>query len=180
MNVSTTSLLALTVAVTFATPLAAGDVSPAPSGVQNPKELTAPVKLVAVDVILDGGSSVCGKLRGSNGKEFWFFLGWGPNVFGKQPLEGLHVGYISGHIPESSRAKFEGWTERDFWLLMEQTIRDAFWWDAESGRLVAKDPNVFDSPSQARSFGPNAAKRLLRRAELTLKRKHSYMEPRKT
>jgi hypothetical protein len=85
---------------------------------------------------------------------------------------------MGGHIPESSRAKFEGWTEKDFWLLLEQSIRDAFWWEAQSGRLVAKDPNAFDSPSQARSFGRTAARRLLRRAESELKRKHSYMEPR--
>jgi hypothetical protein len=159
----------------------AEDAPAAPSGVQNPKELGEPVKLVAADIIMDGSMSVCGKLRGSQGKEFWFFLDQGPYAFGESASkQGLYVGYMSGHIPASARAKFDGWTEHDFWLLLERAIRDAFRWDSESGRLVAKDPEQFDSPSQAKSFGPNAAKRLLRRAESVLKRAHSYMEPRKT
>jgi hypothetical protein len=165
----------------FAMRLAAADAPVAPSGVENPKELSKPVRLVAADIIMDGSMSVCGKLRGSHGKEFWFFLRQGPYAFKESASrDDLYVGYMSGHIPESARAKFDGWTEQDFWLLLEQAIRDAFPWDPESGRLVAKDPGEFDSPSQAKSFGGRAAKRLLRRAESFLGRKHSYMEPPKT
>lgn len=150
-----------------------------PHGVSNPKELTDPVKLVAADIMMDGSMSVCGKLRGANGKEFWFLRRMGPFAFDPPPEEGLYVGYMTGHIPESARAKFDGWIETDFWLLIEHAVKDAFRWDPESGRLVAKDPQTFDRSSQAQSFGPSAAKRLLRRAESALKREHSYMEPAK-
>jgi hypothetical protein len=177
VRTSLTVSLALAAAITIVRHLGAEDTPAAPSGVQNPKALSEPVKLVAADIMVDGSMSVCGKLRDSQGKEFWFLLRQGPYAFGENASrDGLYVGYMTGHIPESARTKFDGWAEQDFWLLLERTIRDAFRWDPESGRLIAKDPNQFDRPSQAESFGASAAKRLLRRAESLLKREHSYME----
>ena len=152
-----------------------------PHGVPNPKDLAEPVKLVAADIIMDGSMSVCGKFRDSRGKEFWFFLDRGPYAFGEsESRSGVYVGYVSGHIPAAARAKFEGWTEADFCLLLERTIRAEFAWDSGAGRLVPTDLNAFDSRSQMESFGRTASKRLLRYAESVLKRKPSYMEPPKT
>lgn len=168
-------------ATSTASALLAAEPPVAPSGVKNPKELTEPVKLVAADVIMDGSRSVNGKLRGSQGKEFWFFLRQGPYSFGESASRsGLYVGYVSGHIPESARARFDGWTETDFCLLLERAIRAEFRWDPESGRLIPIDLTAFDSRSQMESFGRTAAKRLLRYAESILKREHSYMEPPKS
>lgn len=149
-----------------------------PHGVANPKELTEPVKLVAADIIMDGSMSVCGKLRDSQGKEFWFFLDQGPYAFGESlSKQGLYVGFLSGPIPDSARATFDGWTEIDFCLLLERAIRSEFRWDREIGRLVPTDLNAFDSRSAMESFGRTAARRLLRYAESILRREHSYMDP---
>jgi hypothetical protein len=147
-----------------------------PHGVSNPKELTEPVKLVAADIIMDGSESVCGKLRGDNGKEFWFFLRHGPFAFEPYPEEGLYVGYMSGHIPETARARFDGWTEPEFYSLLERVIKDEFTWDRQSHRLVPKDPNIFDDTLQMKTFGRTAAKKLLRYAEAKLHRDHSFMD----
>ena len=152
----------------------------APHGVGNPKELTEPVKLVAADIIMNGSESVCGKLRGANGKEFWFYLERGPWAFEPHREEGLYVGYMSGHITETARARFDGWTEADFCLLLERAIRSEFRWDLETRRLVPTDTSAFDSRSQMESSGRSAAKKLLRHAETLLKRKESYMSPSKT
>ena len=152
----------------------------APRGVENPKELTEPVKLVAADVTMNGSESVCGKLRGANGKEFWFYLERGPWAFEPHREEGLYVGYMSGRIPETARARFDGWTEADFCLLLERAIRSEFRWDSARGRLVPTDMSAFDDRSQMESFGRSAAKKLLRHAEAILKRKESYMSPSKT
>src|SRR5256885_3176699 len=89
-------------------------------GVSNPKELTEPVRLVAADIIMNGSESVCGKLRGANGKEFWFYLERGPWAFEPHREEGLYVGHTSGDIPETARARFQGWTQADFCLLLER------------------------------------------------------------
>jgi hypothetical protein len=148
-----------------------------PHGVSNPKELSEPVKLVAADIIMDGSESVCGKLRGANGKEFWFFLCHGPFAFESNPEEGLYVGYMSGHISwETARARFEGWSEIDFYSLVERTIKDEFTWDRQIHRFAPKDPKAFDNPTQMETFGRTAAKRLLRYAEAKLHRDHSYMD----
>jgi hypothetical protein len=110
-----------------------------PHGVSNPKELSEPVKLVAADIIMDGSESVCGKLRGANGKEFWFFLCHGPFAFESNPEEGLYVGYMSGHISwETARARFEGWSEIDFYSLVERTIKDEFTWTVRFIALLQK------------------------------------------
>jgi hypothetical protein len=146
-----------------------------PQGVGNPKELTEPVKLVAADIIMNGSDSVCGKLRGANGKEFWFYLERGPWAFEPHREEGLYVGYMSGHIPGTARARFAGWTEADFCLLLEGTISSEFRWDSESGRLVPTDKSAFDHRLQMETLGRSAARKLLRYTESVLRRKQSYM-----
>jgi hypothetical protein len=152
----------------------------APHGVGNPKELTEPVKLVAADIIMNGSESVCGKLRGANGQEFWFYLERGPWTSEPHREEGLYVGYLSGHITEAVRARFDGWTEADFCLLFERAIRSEFRWDSETSRLVPTDPNAFDRRTQMETFGRSAARKLLRYAEAVLKRKQSYRSDGKT
>lgn len=158
-------------------------VSPSPEqphGVQNPKELSEPVKLVSADIIMNGSESVCGKLRGANGKEFWFYLEHGPWAFEPHREEGLYVGYMSGHIPDTAKARFDGWNEADLCLLLERAIRSEFRWDRESRRLVPTDTSAFDDRSEMESFGRSAARKLLRHAEAVLKREQSYMSPPKT
>jgi hypothetical protein len=147
-----------------------------PHGVSNPKELTEPVKLVAADIIMNGSESVCGKLRGANGKEFWFYLERGPWAFEPHSEEGLYVGHMSGHIPETARARFDGWTEAEFCSLLERAIKDEFTWDRQSHRLVPKAPNAFDNRQYMETFGSSAARKLLRYAEHGLRRDKTYMD----
>jgi hypothetical protein len=140
-----------------------------PLGVQNPKELLPPVVLEKADRIMDGGS-LCGKLRGANGKEFLFFIG-ASSFESDRSMDGLFVGYMSGHIPKSARARYEGWTQRDFCLLLEQAIRTQFRWNSLSDRFVPRDPTQF---SDSLGIGVTA-RRLLRYAVSGQQRQESLM-----
>ncbi|HMG05612.1 MAG TPA: hypothetical protein VK581_09125 [Chthoniobacterales bacterium] len=146
---------------------------------RNPTQLVPPIRLTRAESYMDGGS-LGGTLTDARGRnlDFFFYRGLSESPFGN-----LLIGFRSGHPDVSMKPTFDGWKREDLFLIIEQTIRRQFIWDATAKTL--KPASVADPASKAFAedvpFARNAVKHILRYVESALARKTSYVPlPEKT
>ena len=163
LSVSSRFMNAMHLVVGF---LLAASTAFAADSLTNPKDLVLPLALTRAEYYLDGGS-IGGTLRDSRDKhlDFFFDRGDAPATAGN-----IYLGFVSGHIKDSMRARFNGWQADDLYTLIELTIRRQFLWDASMKRLRPRDPHI---QLPRHFFVPEI---LLRHVEHMLHRERTYMK----
>lgn len=132
-----------------------------PIGVMNPKRLVSPVWLTrALYCMCDG--EVGGTLMDSQGQSLHFH----------KSQQQLYIGFISGHLNDRMKAKFDGWTEDDLWLVVDEAIRNQFVQDQVSRRFRAKNPKDGHSGFLEEPFGQQGLRQVSRQAKGWLEFNH--------
>jgi hypothetical protein len=135
--------------------------------VQNPKLLKPPVALLRAEMRADMTTAT---LQDTNGVQLEFTCSMANDRLAVR----ASVTNAEWALPPAS---FSGWKLEDLALVVEDTIKREFVWDSERKALRPKNPEDFANLDKAQQmFTGNAAKRLLRWAELRLQRKATYMQ----
>ena len=129
-----------------------------PIGITNPKQLVPPIWLTRAPYCMCDGETG-GTLTDSKGQDFHYYS-----------RQQLYTGFISGHLNDRMKARFDGWTEDDLWQLVEDTIKKQFVWDESFRRFQVRDRNDLHSKFLDEPFGQQGLKQLSRRAKGMLKR----------
>lgn len=129
-----------------------------PIGITNPKQLVPPIWLTRAPYCMCDGETG-GTLTDSRGQDFHFYSS-----------QQLYVGFISGHLNDRMKARFDGWIEDDLWRLVDDTVKKQFVWDERLRKFQAKDGNDSHSVFLKEPFGQQGLKQLSRRAKGALNR----------